>query len=575
MSRRFIRSQSALLVQICGIAIAITMVVLAFVRERAAERHALGDRVERIVLNANYRVTAALLAVGEHQPWQQGATEPAFCELAKTIEINYPFVIALLQHGHDNQSALTDAGSLPCGVPHPMQALAFPLWVNSARPLATQVQTVSESLKQRMQNVARTTPLPAIASLDVPELGAAGPMLALLAPRRAIDGSARGGITSALVDPIAVVTEARDAMTEMSRLEGSITLRPADAKTKGALILPPIWCLLSCTNYSAIRDISWGNRHWTMELSQTAPSLLDRYGGSISIALLGLILSTLWVLHVRHAQSAAWQVAIMVERRESELQALNEILIEDIERRKRTMDELTRSRARLRQLTEHNARIKEEERTRIAREIHDDLGQSMMVLRIDLSLIADSEVNPARRAHIQQALAQIDQTVTAMRLIINELRPAVLDLGLDAAIEWESRKFSRRSAIACTLDLRISGAALSDELTTAFYRITQESLTNIMRHSQAKSASIRLWIDQEWLFMNISDDGIGMEEDSRPGSVSFGLIGIAERAFALGGAFDLDSAPGKGTHMLIGAPLVQPCVLHGQGDPCVPDRGKQ
>lgn len=565
VSNLFIRSQSALAVQICGMAVAIVLAAMTFLREREAERTAVAERVDRIVMSANARIDVALLALGQQPPFQSGTPKPTLCDFANNIGVKYPFVIALLHHDIGARS-IVGSGYSTCAT-GTVNSQAASLWINPLKSVALQLPPVSQNLHQSIEGIARTTPLPAVTRLEVPELGSVGHLLALLAPRHVPEANMHAGVISAIVEPEALIDDARDAIADSSRT-GSITMHPSAATASEAVALPAVSCLLSCNTYSAIRRINLGDQPWVMKLIQPAPPLGERYGGSITLALLGVILSTLWMLHVRHAQSTAWQVAVMVERRERELQALNEILIGDIERRKRTTDELTRSRARLRQLTEHNARIKEEERTRIAREIHDDLGQNMLALRIDLSLIADSDISAATRTRIQHALAQIDQTVTAMRLIINELRPAVLDLGLDAAIEWESRKFSRRSGIACALDLQIDASPLPDELTTAFYRITQESLTNIMRHSKATSTSVRLWIDHEWLFMSISDDGIGMTEDAQPRPGSFGLIGIAERAFALGGAFHLDSAPGKGTQLLIAAPLMRSDAIGGNANQC-------
>lgn len=559
MSKRFIRSQSALIVQICGIAIAFALVVLTFVRERTAEHQSLERQLDHLIVSANLRVSAVALALVEHQPWDQEPVERDFCQFAKFIVRNYPFVVGLLRQQRFALGAQADG--LACTGQGEAVAVetASPALAGQARPINARVTAISHALEGRMGDVARLSALPDVVLLDFPKRQPQQKLLALRAPR--VDGGAIDEGPFAVVDPTALFTEASAELPARKRLGEAITVRPAQSTTRSSITLPPVWCLLSCTTYSAARNVVLANGNWTVQLSEAAPSLLDRHGGSISVALLGLILSALWVMHVRNAQSAALQVADMVERREAELQSLNEILIEDIERRKRTMDELSRSRTQLRQLTEHNARIKEDERTRIAREIHDDLGQSMMVLRIDLSLIAEDDLAPATRVRVQRALAQIDQTVTAMRLIINELRPAVLDLGLDAAIDWESRKFSRRSGISCSLDLQIGNAELSAPLITAFYRITQESLTNIMRHSQARSTQIRLWIDREWLFLKISDDGIGMDEGPRHNTGSFGLIGIAERAFALGGAFHLESAPGKGTQMLIAAPLQPPPAI--------------
>lgn len=570
LSSPLIRAQSAFAVQLGGISIAIALTLITFVRERQNERDVFFSQVEQVLIRASTRVNDTLFAVGSGPAGHSGMRqEPPLCQLAQTMNGRYPFVVALVEPPA-TQTSRPAVGEIPCkdsaiGIHHASDSA---LWIKPGGTLAAQVPPSLESLGTRVRRaVEQRSSLPEIATIDMPELGPDRHLLALIAPASAPASGAHGNLASALVDTTELMREAIHFTPGARQAKAIVTPWQANTAPAALVTVPPVWCLLTCTSYSAIRDITWGNARWRLHMSALAPPLTERYAGSMSVAALGLILSLFWVLHVRHAQSATWQVADMVERRESEMQSLNAILIEDIERRKRTLDELTRSRAQLRQLTEHNARVKEEERTRIAREIHDDLGQSMLVLRIDLSLLAEKETNASKRARIQQALSQIDQTVTAMRLIINELRPAVLDLGLDAAIEWESRKFTRRSGVPCALDLQLGERVLRDELTTAYYRIAQESLTNIMRHSQAKSTSIRLWIDQEWLFMKISDDGVGMQEDACPRSGSYGLIGIAERVFALDGAFHLDSAPNKGTQMLVAAPLIRTGGQAGANEP--------
>jgi signal transduction histidine kinase len=271
-------------------------------------------------------------------------------------------------------------------------------------------------------------------------------------------------------------------------------------------------------------------------------------------------LSIVVTLYVRAVRVQAQRAINLAARRTAELRALNDILVADIEARKKLADSLGQSRNELRQLAEHNARVKEDERKRIAREIHDDLGQSMLALRIELSLMDTGAQTERNRERIRHALEQIDHTVGAMRTIINELRPAVLDLGLQAAIEWEVVKFRRHSGITTVLDVKTALPCLHDNTATALYRIVQESMTNIMRHARAGHVTVTLWCENGWVFLTLSDDGIGMSNQCRRKAKSFGLIGIAERIYALGGAFDTESSEGKGTTLTIAvphAPLVE------------------
>lgn len=560
MSKQIIRSQSASTAQAAGIVVVTVMLFATFFQERNAERDSFLNRVERIMVSSDLQLQRALHTIGENDQWYRSAQDQDLCSLIEVIRRDHPYIIAVLRHNDQiPQLALTDPRRLECGTHAPLYPAAgkTTLWINSVARMSPRAAALNAPIESQLDIAARGMSHPGITPITMNEPGPGRHLLALVSPRREGTEKVYRGLTSAIVDPIALVTELGEHSDRLRNPVATFVPHPASINHAETAAIPPIWCLLSCSTYSALRHASWGGANWTIKISETAPALLVRYRGSMTVALLGLILSTLWFLHVRRAQLASWQVCDMVEQREREMVALNDILIEDIERRKRVMDELTRSQAQLRQLSDHHARIKEEERKRIAREIHDDLGQTMMVLRIDLSLIAKLEVNPATQMRIQHALAQIDQTVTAMRLIINELRPAVLDLGLDAAIEWESNKFARRSGIECTLDLDIADAELPDELTTAFYRIAQESLTNIMRHSQATTTAIRLWIEKDWLFMKISDNGIGMKEGAPSNVESFGLIGMAERIFGLGGAFHTESAPGQGTTLLFAAPLAK------------------
>ena len=314
------------------------------------------------------------------------------------------------------------------------------------------------------------------------------------------------------------------------------------------------FCLFACVPPSLSRTYDWGGKPWHVVVRSRPQPFIDVVQGPLSLLLAGLLASIGAALLVRAQQSQTDRVVNMVTQRTAELRSLNAILHRDIAARKSLADELGRSQRELRELAEHNARVKEDERKRIAREIHDDLGQSMLALRIDLSLMASGDPQQITRERINHALLQIDNTMGAMRLIINELRPAVLDLGLDAAVEWEVAKFHRRTGIECRLNIKDEQLVLSDDISTALYRIVQESMTNIMRHAKASRVDVALWSDNGWVFLTLADNGVGISERCRRKAKSFGLIGIAERVYALGGAFDTESTPGKGTTLTIAVP---------------------
>ena len=231
--------------------------------------------------------------------------------------------------------------------------------------------------------------------------------------------------------------------------------------------------------------------------------------------------------------------------------------IMDVTERKEAVEALKRSQELLRELTAYQDRIKEDERRRIAREIHDELGQTLLALRIDVSMLdaRTGGTHPKLNQRVREALSHIDATVKTIRTIINNLRPAVLDLGLTAAIEWQVNEFRRRSGIACDLAMGAAEFPVDDARATSLFRILQESLTNVIRHANASQVVIALFQDDDRLVMKITDNGVGIYPDRRKKRNSFGLVGVEERIYSLNGKFLIESAPGKGTTLTIFIPL--------------------
>jgi len=227
--------------------------------------------------------------------------------------------------------------------------------------------------------------------------------------------------------------------------------------------------------------------------------------------------------------------------------------ISDITDGKPAEENLTRFQAVLRTLAAHQESVREDERKRIARDIHDDLGQNLMVLRIDVSMIAASMTHQ----RIDAALHQIDITIRSVRAIINDLRPGVLDLGLHAAIESLAKEFEQRNAIACTLRIDHDEFELGDKITTMLFRIVQESLNNIVRHARASHVVIDMQHKNHALLLIIADDGIDLPNESSRKKNVFGLAGIEERICALDGKFSMTSKPGQGTAITVSVPLPQ------------------
>jgi signal transduction histidine kinase len=216
------------------------------------------------------------------------------------------------------------------------------------------------------------------------------------------------------------------------------------------------------------------------------------------------------------------------------------------------------SHQQLRQLGAHTEHIKETERKRIAREIHDDLGQNLLALRIEAQMLSSRtrERHPRLHARAETTLGQIDTTIKSVRQIINDLRPTVLDLGLNAAVDWQIAEFERRTGIKCDLVEYHTDIVVDDHCATALFRILQESLTNVRRHALATWVRVDLRVEHGLVRMSIRDNGVGIQAGKhKPGT--FGLLGMEERVAMLGGTFTLSAAPGGGTTVEVAIPVQQ------------------
>lgn len=231
----------------------------------------------------------------------------------------------------------------------------------------------------------------------------------------------------------------------------------------------------------------------------------------------------------------------------------------DITRQKESEDQLRKSREQLRALSAHLQYVREEERTRIAREIHDELGQVLTALKMDLSLLnrgllESSETMPRFKLmeEIGSMRRLVDRTIQTVRRISTELRPEVLDhLDLKAAMEWQMQEFQTRSGIICEFRSNIDTIELDRDRATALFRIFQEAMTNVARHSNASRVNIGLVRNGGRLLMEISDNGRGITDGDIAASRSFGILGIKERALLLGGEVEIKGIPGQGTTLSV------------------------
>jgi signal transduction histidine kinase len=249
---------------------------------------------------------------------------------------------------------------------------------------------------------------------------------------------------------------------------------------------------------------------------------------SITIAL-GLLVSGASVLRLSRLEKRAEQAYLRTERAEQELRRLSQQLVQ----------------------------AQEEERRRISRELHDEVGQMLTALRFELGNLeaVRGGPDPEFREHMKDAKDLAEKTLRAVRNIAMGLRPSQLDdLGLGPALEWQSREFSRRTGIPVELQLEGLPADLPDAHRTCVYRVIQEALTNCARHSRAKNIRVAVHAATDLLSFTVQDDGVGF----RPAPhrwTGFGLTGVEERVRELGGAVEIHSQPGRGTSLRAEIPL--------------------
>ncbi len=231
-------------------------------------------------------------------------------------------------------------------------------------------------------------------------------------------------------------------------------------------------------------------------------------------------------------------------------------VISDITARKKYALALADSKQKLRALASYQERILERERKHIAGEVHDELGQLLTALKMDISLVRLSfGENPQLLALVDDMRSLVEKTFDVVRQVTSNLRPAALNHGLVAAIEWLASDFSKRSSIRCRLDADEGDILLGDTQATAVFRVIQESLTNVIRHAQAKEVVISWHHIGKKLQVVVTDDGHGFDIVSVGKAKGFGLLGMRERLLALGGTLRIDSGLGNGTTLTIELPL--------------------
>jgi PAS domain S-box-containing protein len=235
----------------------------------------------------------------------------------------------------------------------------------------------------------------------------------------------------------------------------------------------------------------------------------------------------------------------------------------DVTERKRAEESLNRSENQMRALASRLQSVAETERLRISRELHDQLGQALTGIKMDLNWIVRKHSTPEApwAPLIVESMRAIEATVATVRNLSSELRPQLLDtLGLRAAIEWDCEQFERRTGIVCSVLAAEEPLRITEDQSIAIFRIFQEALTNIARHAHANFVAVSIGKSEEQITVTIQDDGIGFSLDVLEHQHSLGFVGMRERAALIGATFRLESSAGNGTTVTVGIPRLGPVL---------------
>ncbi len=320
--------------------------------------------------------------------------------------------------------------------------------------------------------------------------------------------------------------------------------------------------LAEAARHGQSQDEGWrirkdGSRFWA---SVVITALRDPHGN-----LLGFAKLTRDTTEKREKENALTKakelLELRVEQRTAVLTRVNHELRTEIAERERAEQQLKTSLDQLRALAARLQSVREEERTSISREIHDELGQACTAIKMDLALIGRKLTKKQTQLHskVDSAIQLVDSMIVILRRIASELRPRTLDdLGLSAALESHAQEFESRTGIRCSVTLPQEALHLDADRSTAIFRIFQESLTNVARHAHATRVEALLEIQNDRIIFQVIDNGSGFDPAEAKARRSLGLVGMQERALLLNGDLKIEGATGAGTTLTLTIPLPRP-----------------
>ena len=364
-----------------------------------------------------------------------------------------------------------------------------------------------------------------------------------------------------------------------SRKEAERSLRESEAR-KGAILDSALDAIVTINEQGRITEFNpaaekmFGHHRAKIvgrELAEVLipPSWRDKHRGGLEHYLAGgpgPMLGKRVEMTALRADGKEFPVELTITRVHLDGPPMFTGFIRDISERKRAEKQLRDSREQLRGLASYLQSVREEERSRIAREVHDELGQTLTGLKMDLAWldkkmteVSDSEDLQQFEERLKELPARVDAIIATVRKIATELRPPVLDdLGLEAAIEWQIQEFEKRTGIHCHFHSSLRHLNLDPDRATAVFRIFQETLTNVVRHANATEVNIHLKEEGDKLILEVQDNGRGLTGRELSGTRSLGLLGMRERATMLDGEVNIIGRQGKGTTVGVRIPMRRP-----------------